>query len=77
MERNPDHPDHFDMHRTESIDYAVVLEGEIVMVLDDSETTLKSGDVVIMQGTYHAWANRSTEPCTILFAMIGAHVPWR
>ena len=46
------------MHRTETVDYAVVLEGEVVMLLDDSEVHLKAGDVVIQRGTYHAWSNR-------------------
>ncbi len=69
---------HPGMHRTESVDYALVMSGEIVMLLDDdSETHLKAGDVVIMQGTYHAWANRSDKPCTIAFILVGAEVPWK
>ena len=76
IQRNPDHR-HHGMHRTESVDYALILEGEIVMLLDDSETPLKTGDVVIMQGTYHAWANRSSKPCMMAFILIGAHVPWK
>lgn len=68
---------HPGMHRTESIDYALVMSGEVVMLLDDeSETPLAAGDVVIMQGTYHAWANRSHKPCTIAFILVGAEVPW-
>jgi mannose-6-phosphate isomerase-like protein (cupin superfamily) len=46
------------IHRTRSLDYVVVLEGEIVLLLDDSETTLRAGDVVIQRGTNHAWSNR-------------------
>jgi hypothetical protein len=68
---------HHGMHRTESIDYALILKGKITMLLDDSETDLKEGDVVIMQGTYHAWANRSKEPCMMAFILIGAKVPWK
>jgi hypothetical protein len=68
---------HPGMHRTESVDYALVLKGEIDLLLDDSETHVKAGDVVIMQGTYHAWANRSTEPCLMAFVLIGANVPWK
>ncbi len=68
---------HSGMHRTESIDYALVLEGEIDMLLDDTETHLKAGDVVIMQGTYHAWANRTNKTCMMAFILIGAHVPWK
>src|SRR5574337_484935 len=50
------------MHRTETVDYAVVLEGEVTMLLDDSEVHLKQGDVVIQRGTNHAWSNRSKKP---------------
>ena len=49
------------MHRTETIDYGVVLSGEIVLVLDDSETMLRAGDVVVQRGTDHRWENRSAE----------------
>jgi hypothetical protein len=48
------------MHRTETLDYAIVLSGEVDLELDDSKTTLKQGDVVIQRGTNHAWANRGT-----------------
>lgn len=69
-------PRHPGMHRTPSIDYALVLKGEIDMLLDDSEVHLKAGDVVVQQGTNHAWANRGREPCQIAFILIGARVPW-
>lgn len=58
------------MHRTESIDYGVVLVGEMTLVLDDSEVLLHRGDVVIQRGTNHAWANRSGEMCRMLFILI-------
>lgn len=58
------------MHRTESIDYGVVIEGEMVLVLDDSEVTLTPGTVVIQRGTNHAWANRSGKMCRMLFIQI-------
>lgn len=58
------------MHRTESIDYGIVLEGELVLVLDDSEVALQQGDVVIQRGTNHAWANRSSSNCRILFILV-------
>jgi quercetin dioxygenase-like cupin family protein len=45
-------------HRTQSVDYGIVLEGEVVLVLDDSETTLRAGDVVVQRGTDHRWENR-------------------
>ncbi len=58
------------VHRTESVDYGVVLSGEITLVLDDSETTLRAGDIVIQRGTDHAWANRGGEPARVLFILI-------
>jgi quercetin dioxygenase-like cupin family protein len=58
------------MHRTETIDYAVVLEGEVVMLLDDEDVHLKAGDVVIQRGTNHAWSNRSNKPCKMLYVLI-------
>lgn len=58
------------VHRTESIDYGIVLEGEIVLVLDDSEVLLKAGDVVIQRGTDHAWANRSDKVSRVAFILI-------
>ncbi len=67
---------HHGMHRTKSVDYAIILSGEIFLMLDDSETLLKTGDVIVQQGTYHAWSNRSSEPCRIAFVLIGAEVPW-
>lgn len=58
------------VHRTESIDYGIVLEGEIYLVLDDSEVFLKAGDVVIQRGTDHAWANRSDKVCRVAFILV-------
>ena len=58
------------MHRTETVDYGVVIDGEIVLVLDDSEVALKKGGVVIQRGTNHAWANRSDRPCRMLFVLV-------
>ena len=60
------------MHRTESIDYAVVVSGEIDMQLDDMEVHLKAGDVLVQRGTIHGWVNRGTEPCVVAFVLIGA-----
>ena len=59
-------------HRTDSIDYAVVLSGEIDMQLDDTEVHLKAGDVLVQRGTMHNWVNRGTEPCVIAFVLIDA-----
>jgi quercetin dioxygenase-like cupin family protein len=58
------------MHRTQTLDYAVVLEGEITMLLDDEDVHLKQGDVVIQCGTNHAWSNRSDKPCKMLYVLI-------
>lgn len=63
------------MHRTRSLDYAVVLEGEIDMLLDDSEVHLKAGDVVVQQATNHAWVNRSARACRVAFVMLDAADP--
>jgi quercetin dioxygenase-like cupin family protein len=58
------------VHRTESIDYGIVLSGEIVLSLDDSEVTLREGDVVVQRGTDHAWTNRSEEPARVAFILV-------
>lgn len=60
------------VHRTASIDYGIVLEGEITLVLDDSEVTLRSGDVVVQRGTDHAWANRSDAAAKVVFVLVDA-----
>ena len=60
------------MHRTRSIDYAVVISGEIDMLLDDSEVHLQTGDVLVQRGTNHAWVNRGKENCRIAFVLIDA-----
>ncbi len=62
-------------HRTRSIDYAIVLSGEIDMLLDDSSVHLTQGDILIQQGTNHTWLNRGTEPCRIVFVLIDAAEP--
>ena len=66
------HSIHPGMHKTRSIDYAVVMEGEIDMLLDDGEVHLAAGDVLVQQGTNHAWVNRGTRPCRIAFVLIDA-----
>lgn len=58
------------VHRTETIDYGIVLDGEIHLVLDDSEVKLTAGDIVVQRGTDHAWANRSDRPCKVAFILI-------
>jgi len=63
------------MHRTKSIDYAIVLDGEIDMLLDDSEVRLKAGDILVQKATNHAWVNTGDKPCRICFVLIDAHEP--
>ncbi len=61
------------VHRTNSLDYAVIMKGEIDMELETGEIThLKAGDVVVQRGTVHNWINRGTEPCVIAFVLIAA-----
>jgi quercetin dioxygenase-like cupin family protein len=59
-------------HRTDSIDYAVVISGEIDMELDIDSVHLKAGDVLVQRGTIHNWVNKGKEPCVIAFALIAA-----
>jgi quercetin dioxygenase-like cupin family protein len=70
--RPPRHPS---MHRTRTLDYAIVLSGEIDMLLDDTEVHLKAGDVLVQQATNHAWVNRGKEPCRICFVLIDGADP--
>src|SRR5574341_554060 len=60
------------VHRTDSIDYAVVMCGEIDMELDDSVVHLKAGDVLVQRGTIHNWVNRGAAPCVIAFVLVDA-----
>jgi hypothetical protein len=61
---------HPGMHRTETVDYAILLEGEIWAVMDEGETLMRAGDVLIQRGTNHAWANRSESTARIAFVLI-------
>jgi mannose-6-phosphate isomerase-like protein (cupin superfamily) len=61
---------HASFHRTQSIDYGIVLDGEITLLLDEGETTLHPGDICIQRGTNHGWVNRGTKPCRIAFILI-------
>lgn len=58
------------MHRTETIDYGIVLEGEITLIVDEGETVVRAGDIVVQRGTNHAWANRSGRTCRIAFILV-------
>jgi mannose-6-phosphate isomerase-like protein (cupin superfamily) len=61
---------HPGMHRTETVDYAIILEGEIWAVMDENETLMRAGDVLIQRGTNHAWANRSRKTARIAFVLL-------
>jgi mannose-6-phosphate isomerase-like protein (cupin superfamily) len=58
------------MHRTKSVDYAIVVSGEIYLVLDDQDVPMRAGDVCIQRGTNHAWSNRSDKNCVVAFVLI-------
>ncbi len=68
-------PRHPMMHRTRSLDYVIIMSGEIDMLLDDSEVHLKAGDVVVQQATNHAWVNRGNEVCRVAFVLIDGREP--
>ncbi len=62
------------MHRTDTVDYVVVLSGEVSLELDDGQTVpLNAGDCVVQNGTRHAWRNTSSAPCLMAYALVGAH----
>ncbi len=61
---------HASFHRTQSIDYGIVLSGEIVLLLDEDEVTVRAGDIVVQRGTNHGWVNRTDTPCRIAFVLI-------
>jgi len=66
---------HRNTHRTKSIDYAIVLDGEIDMLMDDTRVHLTAGDVLIQQATNHAWVNDGERPCRIAFVLIDGQAP--
>jgi mannose-6-phosphate isomerase-like protein (cupin superfamily) len=65
-------PRHPGFHKTDSVDYAIVLSGQIYALMDDGEVLLRPGDVLIQRGTNHAWSNRSDEPAILAFVLIDA-----
>lgn len=60
------------VHRTSTVDYAIVLSGEIDMELDDTTVHLAAGDVLVQRGTVHNWVNNGAEPCIVSFVLLGA-----
>jgi mannose-6-phosphate isomerase-like protein (cupin superfamily) len=65
-------PRHAGFHKTATIDYAIVLSGEIYAMMDEGEVLLKAGDVLVQRGTNHAWSNRTNEPAVVAFVLIDA-----
>jgi quercetin dioxygenase-like cupin family protein len=63
---------HPGMHKTATVDYAIVLSGEIYAVMDEGETLLRAGDCLVQRGTNHAWSNRSAAPCLVAFILVSA-----
>jgi quercetin dioxygenase-like cupin family protein len=63
---------HPGMHKTATVDYAIVLSGEIYAVMDEGETRLRAGDTLVQRGTNHAWSNRSETPCLVAFILVSA-----
>jgi mannose-6-phosphate isomerase-like protein (cupin superfamily) len=63
------------MHRTRTVDYAIIMSGEIDLMLDDKTVHLKAGDVVVQQATNHAWINHGKEPCRIIFVLMDSKQP--
>ena len=69
---DPDASRHPAMHRTDTVDYAIVLSGEIWALMDEGETLMRAGDTLVQRGTNHAWSNRSAEPCLVVFVLVSA-----
>jgi len=66
---------HAHFHATHTLDYCVCLEGEVTCVLDDGDTVLRPGDVLVQRGTQHAWVNRTDRPARMLFVLVDATPP--
>jgi mannose-6-phosphate isomerase-like protein (cupin superfamily) len=69
---DPDASRHPGMHKTATVDYAIVLSGEIWALMDEGETRLEAGDCLVQRGTNHAWSNRSDHPCLVAFILVSA-----
>ena len=69
---DPDASRHPGMHKTDTVDYAIVLSGEIWALMDEGETLMKAGDCLVQRGTNHAWANRGDAPCLVAFILVSA-----
>src|SRR5512144_1220649 len=69
---DPDASRHPGMHKTETVDFALVLSGEVWALMDEGETLLRAGDTLVQRGTNHAWSNRSDQPCLVAFILVSA-----
>lgn len=69
---DPSQRPHPGMHKTDTIDYVIVLSGEIYAVMDEGEVLLRTGDCFVQRGTNHAWSNRTEEPCVLAFVLVAA-----
>ena len=69
---DPDASRHPGMHKTDTVDFALVLSGEIWALMDEGETRLRAGDTLVQRGTNHAWSNRSSAPCLVAFILVDA-----
>jgi len=76
-EHNPEPNQYPGMHRTMTVDYAILLSSELVAMMDEGEVVMRSGDVLIQRGTNHAWSNRSGKPARIAFVLIDGKMPVR
>jgi mannose-6-phosphate isomerase-like protein (cupin superfamily) len=74
MPTEEDYQRHPNMHRTDSLDIIAVVEGEMYLVTDEDETLMRPGDVCVIKGVNHAWANRSDKPCVTIGVMVDAKV---
>ena len=68
--RDTGKPRHFWFHKTESLDYAICLEGEIFAMMDEGETLMRPGDILIQRATNHSWSNRTDKPCRMAFILL-------
>lgn len=68
--RDADSPRHHFFHKTETLDYAICMEGEIYAMMDEGETLMRAGDVLIQRATNHSWSNRSDKPCRMCFVLL-------
>lgn len=68
--RDKGKPRHPGFHKTRSTDFAIVLDGEIYAMMDEGETLMKAGDVLVQRGTNHSWSNRTDSPCRVAFILV-------